>query len=161
MKKKGLDPANIKYMVFGHNRLDHTGGGHRPDLYHPRVIMGRDDWAIYFRTMENANSPSASGMGARIKDKVAMTHDIDAEDGMKITLGGMTATIYTMTGHTPGSIGMIAPVKWAGTMHNILIVTAATDAKNREAFIGGYGISGISASPTRWKPCTRFTPTPT
>ena len=28
MKKENLDPANIKYMIFGHFLLDHTGGGH-------------------------------------------------------------------------------------------------------------------------------------
>jgi hypothetical protein len=43
-----------------------------------------------------------------------------------------------MTGHTPGSIGMIVPVKWQGKTHNILVVTAATDVHNRESFVGGY-----------------------
>ena len=141
MKKVGLDPTKIKYMIFGHNHLDHTGGGKLiQDLYHPRVIMGRDDWAIYFRTMATAQAQgaNATGQAASLKDKSPMKHDIDAEDGMKITLGGITATIYTMTGHTPGSIGMIVPVKWQGKNHPILIVTAGTDAKNREAFIGGY-----------------------
>jgi metallo-beta-lactamase class B len=67
-----------------------------------------------------------------------MTHDIDATDGMKITLGGTTATIYQMTGHTPGSIGMIVPVKYQGADHPVLLVTAGTDFPNRESFIGGY-----------------------
>ena len=30
-----------------------------------------------------------------------MKRDIDATDGMKITVGDVTATIFTMTGHTP------------------------------------------------------------
>ena len=50
----------------------------------------------------------------------------------------MTATIYEMTGHTPGSIGMVVPVKFQGKNHPILLVTAGTDVHNREAFIGGY-----------------------
>ena len=62
----------------------------------------------------------------------------DAVDGEKITVGDVTATILTMKGHTPGSLGMIVPVKWQGTNHNILIVTAGTDAKNREDFVNGY-----------------------
>jgi metallo-beta-lactamase class B len=144
MKQVGLDPAKIKYMVFGHNHLDHTGGGHYiQSNFHPKVIMGRDDWEIYFKTMAQANQPPApgtqpNGLIARLDDKVAMTHDIDAKDGMKITVGDLTATIYQMTGHTPGSIGMIIPVKWAGKEHPILIVTAGTDVHNREAFVGGY-----------------------
>ena len=67
-----------------------------------------------------------------------MTRDIDAVDGMKITVGDVTATIYQMTGHTPGSIGMIVPVKFQGKNHPILLVTAGSHVHNREAFIGGY-----------------------
>jgi metallo-beta-lactamase class B len=67
-----------------------------------------------------------------------MTHDIDAKDGMKITLGGLTATIYEMTGHTPGSLGMVVPVKYQGKEHPILIVTAGTDVPNLNSLVGGY-----------------------
>ncbi|HEY4077645.1 MAG TPA: MBL fold metallo-hydrolase [Rhizomicrobium sp.] len=141
MKQVGLDPTKIKYVVFGHNHLDHTGGGHYiQSTFHPKAIMGRDDWEIYFKTMEQANSggESANRLTRRLDDKVAMTRGIDAKDGMKITVGDVTATIYQMTGHTPGSIGMIVPVKWQGKEHPILIVTAGTDVHNRESFVGGY-----------------------
>ena len=57
---------------------------------------------------------------------------------MKITVGDTTATIYQMTGHTVGSLGMIIPVKYKGTNHPILVVTAGTDFNSRESFIGGY-----------------------
>lgn len=134
MKKVNLDPAKIKWLIFGHFHLDHTGGGHLiQSLYHPRVLMGRDDWPLYFSAIQ-----STTGQGALIKDKTPMTHDIDAEDGMKISLGGTTVTLVEMTGHTPGSLGMIAPVKFQGKTHNILIQTAGTDIGSREAFIGGY-----------------------
>jgi len=134
MKKAGLDPAKIKYMVFGHFHLDHTGGGqYIQSNYHPKVIMGRDDWDLYFKTLK-----SDTGQAARLKNKTPMTRDIDAVDGMKITVGDVTATIYQMTGHTPGSIGMIVPVKFQGKNHPILLVTAGSDVHNREAFIGGY-----------------------
>lgn len=134
MKKAGLDPAKIRYVVFGHWHLDHTGGGqYIQNLYHPAMIMGRDDWDLYFKTMQ-----SGTGMAANLKDKTPMTRGIDAVDGMKITVGDVTATIYQMTGHTPGSVGMVVPVKFQGEYHPILIVTAATDVHNREAFIGGY-----------------------
>jgi metallo-beta-lactamase class B len=134
MKKAGLDPAKIRYMVFGHFHLDHTGGGqYIQSNYHPKVIMGRDDWDLYFKSMQ-----AGTGQAARLTSKTPMTRDIDATDGMKITVGDVTATFYTMTGHTPGSIGMIVPVKFHGRNHPILLVTAATDFHNREAFIGGY-----------------------
>jgi metallo-beta-lactamase class B len=137
MKQVGLDPTKIKYVVFGHWHGDHTGGAHYiQSNFHPKAIMGRDDWELYFKMMDQANS--GTGMGSRMDDKVAMTHDIDAKDGMVIKVGDLKATIYQMTGHTPGSIGMVIPVKWAGKEHPILIVTAGTDVHNREALIGGY-----------------------
>ena len=67
-----------------------------------------------------------------------MKRDIDAVDGMTIKVGDVTATIFQMTGHTPGSIGMVVPVKYQNRQHPILLVTAGTDAKTREAFVGGY-----------------------
>jgi hypothetical protein len=70
-----------------------------------------------------------------------MTRDIDATDGMQITVGNrqkVTATVYMMTGHTPGSMAMIVPVKYEGKDHPILIVTAGNAFPNINAFIGGY-----------------------
>jgi metallo-beta-lactamase class B len=95
--------------------------------------MGRDDWDLYFKAMQ-----SNTGQAARIKDKTPMTRGTDATDGMKITVGDVTATIYLMPGHTPGSLGMIVPVKFHGKEHPILLLTAATDFHNRDAFVGGY-----------------------
>ena len=46
-----------------------------------------------------------------------------------------------MPGHTPGSIGMIVPIKYQGKKHNILVVTASAggnNVNNRETFIGGF-----------------------
>lgn len=134
MEKFGLDPAKIKYIVFGHFHLDHTGGGHyMEELTHATLIMGRDDWDLYYKSMK-----APGRMLDRMDDKTPMDRGLDAVDGMKITLGGTTATIYQMTGHTPGSIGMVVPVQYHGTEHPILLVTAATDVHNIEAFIGGY-----------------------
>ena len=134
MRKFGLDPARIKYVVFGHFHLDHTGGGHYfEQIAHPTLIMGRDDWPLYYKALQAGGRQTD-----RMKDKTPMQKGLDAKDGMKITLGGLTATIYQMTGHTPGSIGMVVPVRYQGKDHPILLVTAATDVHNREAFIGGY-----------------------
>jgi len=66
---------------------------------------------------------------------------IEATDGMEITIGDnepVTATLYQMTGHTPGSLAMIVPVRYQGTEHPILIITAGNAFNNINAFIGGY-----------------------
>jgi len=154
MQKLGLDPAKIKYMAFGHHHGDHTGGGeYIQRMYHPKVIMGRDDWTLYLRGAAGGGR-GGRGRGAAAGEAAApaapaapatppappklMPHDIDAEDGMVIQVGDVKMTIFQMTGHTPGSIGAIVPVKWQGRNHPILIVTAGSDIPNRASFVGGY-----------------------
>jgi metallo-beta-lactamase class B len=131
--KLGLDPMKIKYLVFGHHHFDHTGGGeYIQRLTGAMAVMGRDDWDLYLR------APARGGGAAPAK----MKRDIDALDGMKITVGSgsnaVTATIFQMTGHTPGSIGMVVPVRYQNANHPILLITAGSDVPNRESFIGGY-----------------------
>jgi hypothetical protein len=122
-------------------------------MYHPKVIMGRDDWPLYMRTIGGFGGGRGRGRGAADAAPGApaptpppapaappklMTHDIDAQDGMVIQVGDTKMQIFQMTGHTPGSIGAIVPVKWKGQSHPILIVTAGSDIPNRASFIGGY-----------------------
>jgi metallo-beta-lactamase class B len=150
MKKRNLDPMKIKYLVFGHNHFDHTGGGeYIQRLTGAKAVMHRDDWEIYLKSSGRGGGGRGRGRGDASADAAAsppppaaplpkMRRDIDATDGMTLKVGDVTATIFQMTGHTPGSIGMVVPVKYQGRQHPILLVTAATDVHNREAFVGGY-----------------------
>ena len=137
MPKLGLDPKKIKYVIMGHYHLDHTGGGHYiQELVHPTMFMGHDDWPLYFKSMEGTG-----GQNDRLTDKTPMTQGLDAEDGMKLTVGDTTITLLSMTGHTPGSTGFLFNAKYQGKLHPILIITASTgggNLRNREAFIGGF-----------------------
>ena len=149
IKKLNLDPLKIKYLVFGHNHFDHTGGGeYIQRLTGAKAVMARDDWEIYLRSTgrgggrgRRAIPPGGDNVAAPAAPAAPppkMRRDIDATDGMTIKVGDVTATMFQMTGHTPGSIGMVVPVKYQGRQHPILLVTAATDVHNREAFVGGY-----------------------
>jgi len=149
IKKLNLDPMKIKYLVFGHNHFDHTGGGeYIQRMTGAKAVMHRDDWEIYMKSTGRGGGGGRGGRGGAAAPAAApapppaptpkMKRDIDATDGMKITVGDVTGTIFTMTGHTPGSIGMVVPVKWQGTTHPILLVTAGTDVNNRGDFVGGY-----------------------
>ena len=161
IKKLNLDPMKIKYLVFGHDHFDHTGGGeYIQRMTGAKAIMGRDDWDIYLRRTRRAaaaaDAGGRGGAGAAARPTPAppaasaasaaapapkMKRDIDATDGMEITIGNkqkVTATIFSMTGHTPGSIGMVVPVRYQNREHPILLVTAGTDINNRAEFIGGY-----------------------
>ena len=100
MKKLGLDPADIKYIIVSHAHGDHDGSvKFLQDTYHPHVIMGAKDWELAAR---EANPPR---------------HDMDATDGQKLTLGDTTITIYITPGHTAGTLSFLVPVKDHGQPH--------------------------------------------
>ena len=144
MVKAGMDPKNIKYLVFGHYHGDHTGGGrYLQKISGAKAVQHWADWELYLRPYQNPNRPTTGRGGAPLDpdDLVPMTRDIEATDGMQLTIGNrqkVTVTIYQMTGHTPGSLGMIVPVRYENRDHPILIVTAGNAFPNINAFIGGY-----------------------
>ena len=92
MRKLGLDPKNIKYVLVSHAHGDHIGGAEMLQTrYGVRVVMGGPDWDWV------AKYPN------RYKT-MAPKRDIVATDGMKITLGDTTVTIWLTPGHTPGTL---------------------------------------------------------
>ncbi len=100
LKKVGLDPANIKYIVVSHAHGDHDGSvKFLQDTYHPRILMGSKDWELSAR---EADPPR---------------RDMDATDGQKLTLGDTTITIYITPGHTAGTLSVLVPVKDHGEPH--------------------------------------------
>ena len=92
LQRLGLDPRDIKYVLISHAHGDHIGGAEMLQTrYKPRVVMGAPDWDTV------AKYPN------RYKT-MAPKKDIVATDGMKITLGGTTVTIWQTPGHTPGTL---------------------------------------------------------
>jgi metallo-beta-lactamase class B len=100
MRKLGLDPAKIKYMVITHAHPDHDGGlKYMQDTFKPRVIMGPKDWDV------------------AVTERTPPRRDIGAIDGQKLTLGDTTITIYITPGHTASTLSLLVPVKDHGTSH--------------------------------------------
>jgi metallo-beta-lactamase class B len=144
MEKGGLDPKKIKYLVFGHYHGDHVGGGrYLQKLSGAKAIQHWADWELYLRPFKNPGGTAGfvrNGPPAP-EDLEPMTRDIDATNGMEITIGSrqkVTATLYLMSAHTPGSMGMIVPVRYQGREHPILIITAGNAFNNINAYIGAY-----------------------
>jgi metallo-beta-lactamase class B len=107
MKKLGLDPKNIKYLLVSHAHGDHIGGAEMIQTrYRPRVVMGGPDWDTV------ASHPN------RYKT-MAPKRDIVATDGMKITLGGDTVTVWLTPGHTPGTLSYTFSVLDRGKRVNV------------------------------------------
>jgi metallo-beta-lactamase class B len=99
LKKLGLDPATVKYVIISHAHGDHDGGAKlMQDRFHSRIVMGGPDWD----SIEKSVHGFPEGKPKR---------DIVADDGQKITLGDTTVTIVTTPGHTPGTLSLIFPVK--------------------------------------------------
>jgi metallo-beta-lactamase class B len=100
MKKFGLDPADIKYIVVSHAHGDHDGAvKFMQETYKPKVILGPKDWDL---VAKQANP---------------YTKDMEASDGQKLTLGDTTITIYITPGHTGGTLSFLVPVKDKGVPH--------------------------------------------
>jgi len=99
LKKLGLDPASVKYVIVSHAHRDHDGGAKlMQDRFHSRIVMGGPDWD----SIEASVNRYPLG-----KPKL----DIVAEDGQKITLGETSVRIVTTPGHTPGTLSLIFTVK--------------------------------------------------
>jgi metallo-beta-lactamase class B len=98
LKKLGLDPAAVKYVIISHAHENEVGGARlMQERYGARIVMGAGDWDM----VDQSVNGFPNGKPKR---------DIVATDGMKITLGGRTLTIYLMPGHTPGTISGIFQV---------------------------------------------------
>ena len=106
LRKLGLNPADIKYVVISHAHSDHAGGAKfLQEKYGAKVLMGAADYDLLDR-----QNPSW-------KPK----RDMVITDGQKLTLGDTTITFYLTPGHTEGTVSMIFPVRDGGVPH-----TAAT-----------------------------------
>jgi metallo-beta-lactamase class B len=101
LKKLGLDPNSIKYVIVSHGHGDHSGGAKfLQDNFNARVILSAADWDLLDKS---------SGSRPR--------RDMVATDGMQLTLGDTTLTLYLTPGHTLGTISTLIPVKDHGTPH--------------------------------------------
>ena len=99
LKKLGLDPASIKYVIITHAHGDHVGGAKLlQDRFGSHIVMGGPDWD----SIEKSVNGYPLGKPKR---------DIVADDGQKITLGDSTVTVVTTPGHTPGTLSMLFTVK--------------------------------------------------
>jgi metallo-beta-lactamase class B len=96
IKKLGLDPAKVKYVIVSHGHRGESGGAYLfQSRYGSRIVTA--DWDL----IEGSLYGYPTGKPKR---------DIVATDGMKITVGDRTVTLYLTPGHTPGTISGIFQV---------------------------------------------------
>ena len=122
MRKAGLDPEQIKYVVVSHGhagQTDHTGGAsYIQSTYKPRVLMGKPDW--------DAIIP------AQRPDNPMPKRDIEVTGDYKLTLGDTTLTLAPLPGHSPGTLAIFVPVKDKGRPTTAMVF-ASLQVPSRES----------------------------
>ena len=99
LQRLGLDPEAIRYVIIAHAHGDHIGGSEMLQTrYGAQVVMGEADWELV-ETYPNRYT------------NMAPKRDIVATDGMKITLGDTTVTLWETPGHTPGTLSFTFTVR--------------------------------------------------
>jgi len=96
MKKLGLDPAKVRTVIVSHGHRGESGGVYLfQSRYGARIVTA--DWDL----IEGSVHGYPTGKPRR---------DITPTDGMKITVGERSVTLYLTPGHTPGTISGIFQV---------------------------------------------------
>jgi metallo-beta-lactamase class B len=99
LKKVGLDPKKVKYVLLSHAHGDHDGGAKllQDSIPGVHLIYGAEDWDTVDKS---ENRP-----GGKPK------HDMVADDGMNVSVGDASVRIVTMPGHTPGTLSYLFEVR--------------------------------------------------
>ena len=122
LERLGLDPEDIRYVIISHAHGDHIGGAQiLQERFGARVVMGGPDWDLV-ETYPNRYS------------SMAPRRDIVATDGMELTLGNTTVTIWETPGHTPGTLSYTFTVFDDGRPVNV-------------AYSGGTAFNFVNATP--------------
>lgn len=109
MRKLGLDPDDIRYLVITHAHGDHYGGQeYLVNHFSPRVVMSERDWRELEKPKPEISNPR---WGA------APTRDLAVNNGDTLTLGDTTLALYVTPGHTPGTLSLVMPLKDGDTTH--------------------------------------------
>jgi metallo-beta-lactamase class B len=95
-------------VIVGHGHGDHFGGSSYFQQRGARVVMAGPDWDL-------VETPPAAGRGGAAVQPP--TRDIVAVEGQPITVGDVIFTPVMIPGHTPGSMGVIFPVKEGRSTH--------------------------------------------
>lgn len=117
IRKLGLDPANIKYILITHQHADHFAGAGRIKQVAAgaRIGMSQADW----EGVERLQTPGQGGGNQNVG--IPLTRDLVIKDGETITLGDTTLKVYVAPGHTPGALAIDVPAKADGRTFRALI----------------------------------------
>src|SRR5207245_4752269 len=116
LKTLGLDPTNIKVVIAAHGHEDHYGGSaYLQQHYGAHIYMAAADWD--FINLPRPPAPGGNAPANAAPPAPLPKRDMVAFEGVPITLGDESVTPVFIPGHTPGSLGLIFPVKDGDKTH--------------------------------------------
>jgi len=112
MRRLGLDPAQIRYVLVTHGHGDHYGGAQMlADRYRARVVASEIDWKMMETGLE---------FDSKLWDRPPK-RDMAVSDGDTLTLGDTTIRFLITPGHTLGTISPVFDVRDGGRVHKAMI----------------------------------------
>lgn len=127
MKKLGLDPKSVKYIIISHAHADHDGGAKylQDTMPAAHLVYGGPDW--------DAIDKAANHAGGKPK------RDTVAGDGMKFSIGDASVQVVATPGHTPGTLSFLFEVKDNGKPLRVAYVGGTAIPFNSDAtYYDGY-----------------------
>src|SRR5437773_2400032 len=96
IRKVGVDPKSIKYIILSHGHLDHVGGAAKiQEASGARVLAVAEDWKMI---EDLASRPGQRGAAAPRMPK----RDMVVKEGDALNFGGQALKFHQTPGHTPG-----------------------------------------------------------
>lgn len=110
LRKLGLDPAQIKYVIITHAHTDHFGGAqYLANKFGAALVMSETDWDVLASAPPPANPNPNRGPIPR--------RGTGVPDGFRLSLGGTTVEMIETPPHTPGAISLIFEVRDGAARH--------------------------------------------
>ena len=112
MRRLGLDPAQIRYVLVTHGHGDHYGGAQMlAERYRARVVASEIDWKMMETGLE---------FDSKQWDRPPK-RDMAVKDGDTLKLGDTTVRFMVTPGHTLGTISPVFDVRHEGQVHKAMI----------------------------------------
>jgi metallo-beta-lactamase class B len=121
LRKLGLKPEDIKYVIVSHAHGDHYGGAnYLKEKFGAHIVMSDVDWKVF-------DDPSFDPKRNPLFDPPPK-RDMAVNDGDTLKLGDTTFKLYVIPGHTLGTLATVftvhdhgeahRAVAWGGTAYN-------------------------------------------
>ena len=136
MRKLGLDPMDIKYIVHTLGHIDHCGATQAlVKLTGAKTFLGEPDRDYVNGVMDLS---WAKELDLELEEFEA---DVLVNDGDTITLGNTTLTAIATPGHTPGAMSYLFEAEQDGRKLTACIHGGAGLNSLKKSFLDQYGLS--------------------